>query len=80
MSVKLAEKVAVTFVVSFLGIFVPGVAGLADTLSKGGDWNAARTALVSLVLAAVAAGFRGLVAFLPVLSSDNGIGVSKGPS
>jgi hypothetical protein len=77
MNLSLSTKVLRVFAFTFLGVFIPGIAGLADTLAKGGDWSAARTALVALVLAAVAGSLRGLVAFLPVFSDDNHIGVTK---
>jgi hypothetical protein len=77
MQLSLTTKILRVFAFTFLGVFIPGVAGLADTLAKGGDWNAGRTALISLVLAAIAGALRGIVAFLPVFSSDNHIGASK---
>lgn len=77
MRLSLSTKVLRVFAFTFLGVFLPGVAGLTDTLAKGGDWTAARTALVALVLAAIGGALRAIVAYLPVFSDDNHIGAAK---
>lgn len=66
-----STKVLRTFVFAFLGVFVPACANIVLDVSNTLDWNAAKAALVSLVLAAFAAGIRALVAFLPILPDDN---------
>lgn len=64
-------KVVRTFVFAFLGIFVPALANIVLEVSDTLDWTTAKAALVSLVLAATAAGIRALVAYLPILADDN---------
>lgn len=71
-------KIVRVFVFSFLGIFLPALANIVLDVSSTLDWTAAKAALVSLVLAASAAGIRALVAFLPILPDDN-VGLQRNP-
>lgn len=71
-----STKVLRTFAFAFLGIFLPTLANIVLDVSNTLDWNAAKAALVSLVLAAFAAGIRAVVAFLPILPDDN-VGVQR---
>jgi hypothetical protein len=71
-------KIVRTFVFAFLGIFLPALANIVLDVSATLDWTAAKAALVSLILAASAAGIRALVAFLPILADDN-VGIQKQP-
>lgn len=73
-----ATKVVRTFVFAFLGIFLPALANIFLDVSETLDWTAAKATLVSLVLAASAAGIRALVAFLPVFSDDD-VGLTRNP-
>ena len=73
-----STKVLRTFVFAFLGIFLPALANIVLDVSNTLDWTAAKAALVSLVLAAFAAGIRALVAFLPILADDN-VGIQRKP-
>lgn len=73
-----ATKVLRTFIFSFLGIFLPALANIVLDVSATLDWTAAKAALVSLILAASAAGIRALVAFLPILADDN-VGLQRNP-
>ena len=66
-----STKVLRTFVFAFLGVFVPALINIVLDVSNTMDWNAAKAAVVSLVLASFAAGLRALVAFLPILPDDN---------
>lgn len=77
MNMALVGKVVRTFVFAFLGIFLPALASVALNLSNTVDWSVAKTALVSAVFAACTAGIRAVVAYFPVLSVDNGIGMTK---
>ena len=71
-------KVLRVFAFSFLGVFVPAVANIVLDLSNTLDWNVAKAALVSLILASFSAGIRALVAFLPVFADDQ-VGIQKTP-
>ncbi len=71
-----STKVLRTFVFAFLGVFIPSVANIVLDWSNTLDWTAAKAALVSLVLAAFAAGIRALVAYLPILPDDN-VGIQR---
>ena len=73
---SIETKVLRTFLFAFLGIFLPGIAGIADDIANKGDWSAGRTALLSLVVAAFAAAVRALIAFLPVFKDDD-VGVKR---
>lgn len=73
-----STKILRTFVFAFLGIFLAGLVNIITDLSSTMDWSVARTALVSLVLAACAAGVRAVVAVLPVLPDDN-VGLQRKP-
>ncbi len=73
-----STKVLRVFVFSFLGVFVPAVANIVLDLSNTLDWNVAKAAIVSLILASFSAGIRALVAFLPILPDDN-VGVQRKP-
>lgn len=72
-----STKILRTFVFAFLGVFVPAVANIVLDVSNTLDWSTAKAALVSLVLAAFAAGIRALVAYLPILPDDN-VGLRRG--
>lgn len=75
---SVSTKVLRVFVFSFLGIFLPALANIVLDVSNTLDWNAAKAALVSLILASFAAAIRALVAFLPILPDDN-VGVQRKP-
>jgi hypothetical protein len=77
MNTALLGKVGRTFVVAFLGIFLPVVISTATSISTTGDWSIAKAALVSAILAAFAGGVRAVVAVLPIFSADNNTGLSK---
>lgn len=70
------QKIVRTFAFTFLGVLLPGLASLLLDVSKTGDWTAAYVTGTSLVLAAVAAAVRALVAYLPILPDDN-VGIQK---
>lgn len=67
----ISTKILRTFVFAFLGIFLPALANIVLDVSNTLDWTTAKAALVSLILAAFAAGIRALVAFLPILADDD---------
>lgn len=71
-----STKVLRTFVFAFLGVFVPAAANIVLDVSNTLDWSTAKAALVSLVLAAFAAGIRALVAYLPILPDDD-VGIRR---
>ncbi len=71
-----ATKVLRTFIFAFLGIFLPTLANIVLDVSNTLDWNAAKAAIVSLVLAAFAAAIRAVVAFLPIFPDDN-VGIKR---
>lgn len=71
-------KIIRTFAWSFLGVFLPGLANLALSLSETIDWSLAKTTLVSLFFAASAAAVRTVVAFLPILKDDD-FGLQRSP-
>jgi hypothetical protein len=75
---SVSTKVLRTFVFAFAGIFLTGLVNILADVSKTGDWSLAKTALVSLILAAVSAAIRAVVAFLPILPDDN-VGVQRKP-
>lgn len=57
------RKVALSFLRAFVAVFVLGLTGVVDALGpEGTDWNAAKSALVALVLAGLTAGVRALQA------------------
>jgi len=65
-------------VFAFLGIFLTGLVNILTNLSSTGDWSVAKTAVVSLILAAVSAAVRAIVAYLPILTDDN-VGLQRKP-
>lgn len=73
----LFEKVFRAFVVAFLGVFLPGIAGWLNDIANGGHWSAARSALIALAAAGVAAGVRAVIAYLPLFADDNAFGLSR---
>ena len=73
-----STKILRTFVFAFLGIFLTGLVNILADVSKTGDWSVAKTAVVSLVLAAVSAAVRAIVAYLPILADDQ-VGIQKKP-
>lgn len=76
MTASVATKIARVFAFSFLGVFLPALANIILDVSSTLDWSAAKAALVALVLAALSAAIRAVVAYLPVFSDDN-VGVQK---
>lgn len=77
MTLSLAEKVARTFAFAFLGTFLPLLVNTLVDFSNSGDWAVWRVLVFSGIAAAVAAGVRAVIAYLPVFSDDNHIGISK---
>lgn len=69
-TLTVAMKVARTFVFAFLGVFLPTFANVVLDFSNTADWTVAKAALLSLIGAAVAAGVRAIVAYLPVFADD----------
>lgn len=48
------EKLALSFIRAFLGVFIAGISGLLMVP----DWSAAKSAAIALVVAALTAGIR----------------------
>lgn len=72
-----SSKIIRVFVFSFLGALALGLTNSIADISKTGDWSAWRTLLVSLLVAAVSAAVRAVVAYLPILPDDD-VGMTRG--
>lgn len=58
------RTVAVTFVVAFASVFLTGITGILDALTSGAALSTQQSALVSLVVAALASGVRAVIMYL----------------
>jgi hypothetical protein len=72
---------AIAFGAGFVGVFVPALLQILDSLTAGDEVGWSRTLLISLIAGAFAAGIRGALAVSPInLSPTDKLTTLKDPA
>jgi hypothetical protein len=71
-----AKKAALWFVVTFLGLFIPGLLEALTEFSGTLDINVLGAAVVALLSATSVTVLRMVIAYLPILAQDRNIGMA----
>ncbi len=72
-------KIARVFAVATIGAFLTALLPIADKIANGEhvSFTALESLAVAVIVGAIAAGIRAVIAYLPLFTDDNNIGIPK---